>query len=194
MAKAITPKPPVDTDVHFATDPTTGKMILSRGNQTATFNVGESGASTQVDAPRSRAALRLARLRGETPDAGKGPIRVDIEGDLEPWFVREMGLEHVTRVGLLAGRDKSGLLKLHEIGKFTSLLAAMLFVGTVDENGDDYFESFEDAFSQAADVAPDVVVVNGVLFNAILAANPGILPESKSLESQKKIRLSRATG
>ena len=191
MSKGI---PKTDTRVHFSTDPKTGKMILSRGNQTATFDVGKAGASTHVDAPRSRAAQRLARLRGETPDAGSGPVRVEIDGDPEPWFVREMGLEHVTQVGLYAGRDKNGVLKLHERGKFTSLLAGMLFVGVVDEDGEDYFESFEDAFNQAADVAPDVVIANSVLFNAILAANPGILPECKPLESQKKIRLSRANG
>lgn len=137
------------------------------------------------DIKLSRAQERLARLTA--PDAAPSIERVEIEGDAEPWFIRRMDLEGLTRIGLMASRNRKGELFLAAEGHLRGLLAAMFYVALVeDESGaHPLFSDWTSAYDLAHSTNPEAVQVNSVLFERILALNPDILPKDKA-ESKSK--------
>jgi hypothetical protein len=144
-------------------------------------------------AERSANQARLDALEGGAPAL----LEVESAADPSaPWYVGGLDLEGITRVGVWAGRNKHGVLALHEKGKFTSLLAAMLFVAVRNPDGTDYFPDFDDAYDQAARKTAKAVELNSDLFASIIALNPGVLPEAHPDDTEKKTTLSptMATG
>lgn len=185
MSETASSSPRDPSRVYIEQNPD-GSMILSRGGESASF---ENPVATiaKNEEQKSAALSRLARLRGESGAPLPSVVRLDLASDAEPWFIKALDLEAVTRVGIYAGRDARGQIALHEEGGFTGLLAALLFVGVCNEDGTPFYTVFGEAFAQACERAASIVEVNADLFTAILKLNPGILPEATSGEKKTKV-------
>ena len=100
--------------VDFASD---GGMQISRGGESATFE-NPKVVQKRTAEMLSTAGARLARLRGESGTPEPEIVKIELPADDQPWFIRRLDLEAVTRVGIYGGRDSRGALTLHENGSF----------------------------------------------------------------------------
>jgi hypothetical protein len=142
--------------------------------------VKEKVAEEVADIRKSAARLRLERLQAGSE--GISARRVVIGG--EEWFIRRLDIEGITRVGLLAARDRTGRLTLARVGVMSGLLASMLFCCCVTSETDKtpFFETREEAYDQATSEVPAVVEINSQLFATILEINPELV-QSESKDS-----------
>ncbi|MBW3635757.1 MAG: hypothetical protein KY445_04725 [Armatimonadetes bacterium] len=147
----------------------------------ATAKAREMAGEIQV----SRTQARLERLlRGDEKPVCE---RVEIEGEDEPFWIRRLDLEGLTRIGLLAARNRRGELILAQEGHFRGLMAAMLFVCVVEDqdSATPLFTRWEMAYDFAHSTREEVIHINSVLFDRILQLNPDILPKSKKGDEEE---------
>ena len=148
---------------------TQDRRIEARAQEIAKAEIGE--------VKLSRAQRRLAAMRSNIATTPR--LKLEIAEQI--FCIRKLNVEGLTRVGLLSARDASGVLMISETGAFTGLMAAILFVCLAAEEtgGEQFFESWTEAYDWASDADDVIVEVNQRIFEAATELNPGILPDDQ---------------